>query len=145
MDLKRIYQKTDKGEEELRTRKYNLPQTLRQILIVVDGKSSIAKILEKAAGFPNVGQSLEELAAQGFIQPDETITFSGIKDELISIARQTLGADAEKVIAKIKDAPNSKEGLEATMNSCKKYVKLVIDESKAEELIRKCSEIMSRL
>lgn len=145
MDLKRIYQKTAKGEEELRTRKYNLPQTLRQILIVIDGKSSIAKVLEKAAGFPNVGQSLEELAAQGFIQPDETITFAGIKDELISIARQTLGADAEKVIAKIKDAPNSKEGLEATMNSCKKYVKLVIDESKAEELIRKCSEIMSRL
>ncbi len=145
MDPKKIYQKTDKGAEELRTRKYNLPQNLRQVLIFVDGKSNITKILEKAAGFPNVGQSLEELAAQGFIQIDDTVTFAGIKDELIAMAQQTLGADAEKVIAKIKDAPDSKEGLQATMDNCKKYVKLVIDEKKAEELIRKCSEIMSQL
>lgn len=145
MDPKKIYQKTAKGEEELRTRKYNIPQNLRQVLIFVDGKSNITKILEKAAGFPNVGQSLEELAMQGFIQLDETVTFAGIKDELIATARQTLGADAEKVIAKIKDAPETKEGLQTTMDNCKKYVKLVIDEKKAEELIQKCSEIMSRL
>lgn len=145
MDPKKIYQKTDKGAEELRTRKYNLPQNLRQVLIFVDGKSNIAKVLEKASGFPNVGQSLEELAVQGFIQLDETVTFAVIKDDLIATARQTLGADAEKVIARIKDAPETKEGLRATMDNCKKYVKLVIDEKKAEELIRKCSEIMSRL
>lgn len=145
MDVKRIYQKTDKGEEELRTRKFGLPQNLRQILIFVDGKSNITKVLEKAAGFPSVVQSLEQLAAQGFIQIDDTVNFAGIKDELIATAQQTLGADAEKVIAKIKDAPETKEGLQATMDNCKKYVKLVIDEKKAEELILKCSEIMSRL
>jgi hypothetical protein len=145
MDPKKIYLKTAKGEEELRTRKYNIPQNLRQVLIFVDGKSNITKILEKAAGFPNVGQSLEELAQQGYIQLDDTVTFAGIKDELIATARQTLGSDAEKVISKIKDAPDTKEGLQATVNSCKKLVKLVIDEKKAEELIRKCSEIMSRL
>lgn len=145
MDPKKIYLKTAKGEEELRTRKYNIPQNLRQVLIFVDGRSNITKILEKAAGFPNVGQSLEDLAQQGFIQLDDTVTFAGIKDELIATARQTLGVDAEKVIAKIKDAPDTKEGLQATMNSCKKLVKLVIDEKKAEELILKCSAIMSRL
>lgn len=145
MDPKKVYQKTSKGEEELRTRKYNIPQNLRQILIFVDGKSNITKILEKAAGFPNVGQSLEELAVQGFIHFDETVTFASIKEELIATAQQILGADAEKVIAKIKDAPDTKEGLQATTNSCMKLVKLVIDEKKAEEMIRKCSEIMSRL
>ena len=145
MDPKKIYQKTDKGEEELQTRKYNIPQNLRQVLILVDGKSNITKILEKAVRFPNVDQSLEELARQGFIRLDETVTIAGIKDELIATARQTLGADAEKVIAKIKNAPDSKEGIQATMNSCKKLVKLIIDEKKAEELIRMCSEIMARL
>jgi DNA-binding PadR family transcriptional regulator len=145
MDPKRVYQKTDKGEEELRTRKYGIPQHLRQVLIFVDGRSNIAKILEKAAGFPNVGQSLDELTQQGFIRLDETVTITGIKSELIETAKQTLGADAEKIIAKIKDAPETKEGLQATMSSCKKLVRLVIDEKKAEELIQKCSEIMSRL
>lgn len=110
MDQKKIYQKTEKGRDELRTRKYNIPQNLRQVLIFVDGKSNIAKVLEKAAGFPNVGQSLEELAMQEFIQLDETVTFAGIKDELIATARQTLGNDAEKVIAKIKAAPENERG-----------------------------------
>lgn len=145
MDPKRVYQKTDKGEEELRIRKYGIPQHLRQVLIFVDGRSNIAKILEKAAGFPNVGRSLEELAQQGFIRLDETVTIGGIKSELIETAKQILGADAEKIISKIKDAPETKEGLQATISSCKKFVKLVIDEQKAEELIQKCSEIMSRL
>jgi len=145
MDPKKVYQKTEQGEEELRTRKYGLLQNLRQVLIFVDGKSNITKILEKAAGFPNVGQSLEELSKQGFIHIDETVTFAGIKDELIATAQQTLGSDAEKIIAKIKDAPETKEGLQKTMDNCRKFVKLVIDEKKADELIRKCSEIMSRL
>jgi len=145
MDPKKVYQKTAKGEEELLTRKYGLPQNLRQVLIFVDGKSNITRVLEKAARFPNVGQALEELAQRGFIQLDETVTFAGIKDELIATARQTLGADAEKVITKIKDAPETKEGLQTTMDNCRKFVKLVIDEKKAEELIRKCSEIMLRL
>jgi hypothetical protein len=48
------------------------------VLIFVDSKSNIAKVLEKASGFANVGQSLEELAVQGFIQLDETVTFAGI-------------------------------------------------------------------
>lgn len=145
MDPKKVYKKTEKGEEELRTRKCGLPQNLRQVLIFVDGKSNITKILEKAAGFPNVGQALEELSLQGFIHLDEAVTLAGIKEELIDIAQLTLGSDAEKVIAKIKDAPDTKEGLQKTMDNCKKFVKLVIDEKKADELILKCSEVMSRL
>ncbi|HSQ77843.1 MAG TPA: hypothetical protein VLN91_03025 [Nitrospirota bacterium] len=82
---------------------------------------------------------------QGFIEADRTATVAAVKDELIGMARQTLGADAEKVVAKITDAQETKQGLEAAIASCKKLVRLTIDEKKAEELINKCSELLGRL
>jgi DNA-binding PadR family transcriptional regulator len=145
MNPKRIYKKTEKGMEEINSRKYGISQNLRHVLIFVDGKSDISKILEKGAGFPNIEQHLEDLASQGFIQSDDLTTISAIKDELIAVAQQTLGPDAEKIITKLRDAHETKEGLEETVSSCKRLVRLVIDEKKAEELMSRCSAILARL
>jgi hypothetical protein len=145
MDPKTILKKTDKGEEEIRTRKYGISQPLRQILIFVDGKAMASKIIEKAAGLPDVSRSLDELTRQGFIRADETVTAAMVKQDLIAMARDMLGADAEKVVSKITDAPETKEGLEAVTAACKKLVRITIDEKKAEELMSRCSAIMSRL
>lgn len=145
MNPKTVFKKSDKGEEELRTRKYGISQNLRQVLIFVDGETAVSKVLEKTAGLPQVDRSLEELERQGFIEADSTATVAAVKDELIAMARKTLGADAEKVVAKITDAQETKQGLEAAIASCKKLVRLTIDEKKAEELINKCSELLGRL
>jgi DNA-binding PadR family transcriptional regulator len=145
MNPKKIYKKTEKGQEEINSRKYGLSQNLRHVLIFVDGKSDVSKILEKGAGFPNIEQHLEDLANQGFIQSDDLTTISAIKEQLIAVAQQTLGPDAEKIITKLRDAHETKEGLEETVNSCKRLVRLVIDEKKAEELMSRCSAILSRL
>jgi len=45
------------------------------------------------------------------------------------------------VFIKIETAPDTKEAMEEVLNNCKKIVKLMIDEKKAEELIRKCNEL----
>ncbi len=145
MTPKTIFKKSDKGEEEIRTRKYGVSQHLRQVLIFIDGETAVSKILEKTAGLPHVDRSLEELERQGFIEADRTATVAAVKDELLAMARQTLGADAEKVVAKITDAQETKQGLEAAIASCKKLVRLTIDEKKAEELINKCSELLGQL
>jgi DNA-binding transcriptional regulator YhcF (GntR family) len=145
MNPKIIFRKSNKGEEELRTRKFGISQNLRQVLIFVDGETAVSKILEKTAGLPHVDRSLEELERQGFIEADRTATVAAVKDELIAMARQMLGADAEKVVAKIADARETKQDLEAAIAGCKKLVRLTIDEKKAEELINKCSELLGRL
>jgi len=144
MGHRTVYTKTAKGEEEIATRKYGLSQDLRRVLIFVDGASNVSKILSKGAGLPRIEQCLEELAQQGFVQADAAGASISVKDELVEAAQQILGNDAKKIITKIKDAPESKEGLEETLNSCKKLVRLVIDEKKAEELFRRCSEIIAR-
>ena len=104
MNPKRVFKKTAKGQEEMTSRKYGLSQNLRHVLIFVDGVADVAKILEKGSGCPNIEQHLEELASQGFIQSDDLTSISVIKEELIAAAKETLGPDAEKIVAKLKDA-----------------------------------------
>jgi hypothetical protein len=59
-----VYEKTPKGNEEIHSRKFNLPQKLRTVLIVVDGKKNLQAIINQ---FGPVGESLDELERQGFI------------------------------------------------------------------------------
>ncbi len=144
MDTGIIYFKTEKGESEIGSRTFGLPANLRRVLILVDGLSSVQKIMEKGAGMQDIAQTLAELERQGFIRPKERYPAAQIKDELIRTARLILGENAEKIVGKIKDAPDTAEGLEQTVANCKKLVKLAIDETKADELSKKCSEILKR-
>jgi hypothetical protein len=145
MDQIRVFMRTAKGEEEMRSRTYGLSLEARRVLICIDGKSSISKIREKSLGLVNVEQLLASLASQGYIQVDETETIVNTKNELIAIAQQVLGVDAEKIIGKIRDTPATREGIEAAVHSCQKIVRLLIDQKKAEELKRMSLDILSRL
>ena len=142
MNNKTVYAKTEKGEEELRTRKTGLDLPLRRVLILVDGSSNVDKVIEKGQGLPDITSSLETLLNDGYIVTSSNGSGRDIKADLIRIAQQTLGKDAEKVIKKIQKSPDSSEALRATIEECKKLVKLVIDEKKAEELSKRCLEII---
>ncbi|HEY8609501.1 MAG TPA: hypothetical protein VIM12_20485 [Noviherbaspirillum sp.] len=63
-----IYDKTDKGREEISTRKYGLAAKLRPLLVMVDGKHSDTDLLAKVSGLGLGPDSLAELSAAGFIQ-----------------------------------------------------------------------------
>ncbi|HDO21808.1 MAG TPA: hypothetical protein ENG86_03005, partial [Nitrospirae bacterium] len=60
--------KTEKGEEEIKSRKYSVPLSLRHVLILIDGKSNAVKILEKGRGLPDIMNSLDELVTRGLIE-----------------------------------------------------------------------------
>jgi len=146
MNPNTVYKKTEKGTEEINTRKYGLSQELRRVLIFIDGKSTVSKILVKAVGFANIEKHLEELARQGFVHAEEAgVSVATIKAELIATAQQILGPDAERIVGKLKKAHESKEALEDTVSNCKRLVRLVIDEKKADELVRRSTEILGKL
>lgn len=144
MDPRNIYKKTGKGDEEIRTRAFGLPSGLRRVLILVDGSSTVQEIVEKGTGLQDIPQFLGELEKQGYICPLEVYPTARIKEELIAAATRTLGNNAETVVRKIKEAPDTREGLEAAVAGCKKLVKLVIDEKKADDLAKECAEILGR-
>ncbi len=63
-----IYDKTDKGREEIATRKWQLPSRMRSLLVLIDGKKTDAEIVQKIGGLGLNLQSLQELQDKEFIQ-----------------------------------------------------------------------------
>lgn len=63
------FQKTEKGREEIATRKYGLSLRLRSILLLIDGKRTCEELVQ---AYPGLGLSdalLNDLEGQGFISP----------------------------------------------------------------------------
>ncbi len=63
-----IFDKTDKGREEIISRKYRLASRLRTLLVMVDGKHSSDDLLSKVASLGLNQASIDELEQAGFIQ-----------------------------------------------------------------------------
>jgi hypothetical protein len=63
-----IFDKTDKGREEIITRKYRLASRLRSLLVLIDGKKTTNDLLQKVAGLGLDMQSLTDLLDGGFIE-----------------------------------------------------------------------------
>jgi len=63
-----IFDKTDKGREEIATRKHHLQSRLRTLLVLIDGKQTTADLLSKVAGLGLTADSITELVENGFIQ-----------------------------------------------------------------------------
>ena len=63
-----IFDKTDKGREEIITRKYRLQHRLRSLLVLIDGKKTTPELLQKVSGLGLDMQSLEELVDGEFIE-----------------------------------------------------------------------------
>ncbi len=145
MDSATVFARTVKGEEELKTRRYGLSLEDRRGLILVDGKSNYGLLQKKAMGLSDLEACLKTLLESGFIAITKKAGWGGLKEELITVAVEILGEkNADRVIKKIQAAPDTKEGIEETVKGCKKLVKLVIDEKKADKLITKCAEVMAR-
>jgi hypothetical protein len=62
-----VYEKTENGNDEIKTRKYNLSQKLRTLLIVVDGKKDRGAILNQFSLMQGSSAVLDELEQKGFI------------------------------------------------------------------------------
>lgn len=62
-----VFDKTDKGREEIATRKYHIPARMRALLLLVDGKRTFDQLLGNVAGLGLDHTSIDELVAQDLI------------------------------------------------------------------------------
>jgi hypothetical protein len=63
----RIYDKTDKGREEIATRKYQVPPKLRTLLVMIDGRHTLGSLLKNFAALGLSDENVEALLRQGYI------------------------------------------------------------------------------
>lgn len=158
MDSTLILVKTGKGVEEIKSRSFGLPQTLRALLIMADGSISMAGLLTRTAAIPKAEESIEWLVREGFI---ESVSPSGRRpappaspagaqgaslaprQALIAITRELLGPDAPKVLQRLEEAGESPTELNAAVERCNKFIKLTIDEKKAAQFLKACQALLA--
>lgn len=63
-----FYDKTDKGRDEISSRKYQLSPKLRPLLVMIDGKHSSDELLKRLAAVGLDRSHLDELLKAGFIE-----------------------------------------------------------------------------
>ena len=63
-----IFDKSDKGREEIITRKYKLANRLRTLLVLIDGKQSSDELLAKVVSLGLTEANILELEQLGYIQ-----------------------------------------------------------------------------
>ncbi|HQU16047.1 MAG: hypothetical protein B7Z66_01020 [Chromatiales bacterium 21-64-14] len=172
MDIKTTFVKTTKGKDEIERRSAGLAFKQRRVLILVDGKSTVADLQSKSAGMADLADVLEELLHAGYVEPvgggagavvsapiqspaaradpgdsaasgAATPGAAAKKDRLIQVATEILGADGDKVIKKLRAAPDTDEGLRSCLDACRKVIRLTVDEAKADELYLRGRQTLS--
>jgi hypothetical protein len=64
-----IFVKTDAGRDEIKSRALGLPMSIRAILLMIDGRRSVASMRSIIAGSKAPPDVLDSLFAQGLIEP----------------------------------------------------------------------------
>jgi hypothetical protein len=155
MDSHSVYAKTAKGKEEVATRAYKLAFKQRALLIMVDGATTAADIIAKAAHLGDVESMLRQLEAQGFVgsldgaaslqttgdepaqptahtsrQPQKTLP--ALKLIAIDSLHNALGPDAELFSHKIEDSTSVEEFM-VNASACRDMIKDLVGDNAAGE------------
>ena len=161
-----IYAKTPKGLEELTHRTAAVPQKLRSVLILVDGKTRCAELVQKCSFIPQCEEHLAWLEANGYIQragmgaspgpvapsaaaspspaPMPAPAARSPRLALIDLAHELLGAHAGAVVQRLQDTDDQHDALVQTLERCHKLIRLSIDEKKAEQFRQRGSVLLAR-
>lgn len=119
MDHNATYRKTEKGLEEIKTRAAGLPVKLRSVLILIDGKTSLAELLPRTPLAPDAYPQLDLLLESGLIEvaaPAPAAAPAAAGPDLKALQRQVcrallnlLGPEADRLTIRIETAASLDE------------------------------------
>jgi hypothetical protein len=123
-----IYAKTEDGVREIKERKLSLPVALRSLLIMIDGKATVAQVLERARALRADEQALAVLERAGLIakrfsapsvtdteaaatprSEDEAHRFVAAQRKLSDLINQHLGLRGYLLIMRLERASNLRD------------------------------------
>lgn len=123
-----IYAKTEEGIREVKERKLSLPIALRSLLIMIDGKSTVAEVLERARALGVDEESILALARAGLVAKrfsapsdatgpaasvprteDEAQRFVALQRRLSDLINQHLGLRGYLLIMRLERASNLRD------------------------------------
>ena len=101
MDPQVVLARTPQGAEALSKHEHDLPRALRHALILVDGRSTVAKLEQRGAIIPDFTAALRDLVARGFVAP------VGHNHTASYVAAQAGGANGQSLSTPLTDSFDS--------------------------------------
>lgn len=119
-----VYDKTDKGREEIATRKYHLPPRLRTLLVMIDGKRTLDTLMNDLGAIGLNEASFHQLVNEEYIrlvngspvsntvpsQPSAPVQAAPAAASAPAVVRETAPAAAQPVPQRQHDAPVMSDG-----------------------------------
>lgn len=131
MNPQSVLVKTDKGVDEIETRRHKLDHRLRALLLVVNGAVTVAELCKNFARFGNVPSMLQQLAADGFVtEPAADGSLDTARRELAAWVMDALGPESLPMAAEIEKCA-SKRALRAYLESQRKLFEVTLNKTKA--------------
>lgn len=123
-----IFDKTDKGREEIATRCHRLAPRLRTLLVLIDGKHDSTHLLEKVKGLGLDERGIAELLESGFIQelPEGTPVPSALGPNNPSPAPVPVAAPTDTAIPSGAILPTGENQFEAIYHFYNETIKSTI-------------------
>lgn len=143
MDPNTILSKTDKGREEIETRKYKLEQRLRAVLITINGKLTAGELARQFSQTSDINAQLDKLLREGFVQEplDESARLKPARAELSKLITAALGPDGENIAMKIEGAKSMAE-LRAYLESRRPLLDGALSKDKAAAFWAKVAALL---
>ena len=101
MELQAALAKTEKGIEEIETRKHKLDHRSRALLLVVNGKKTGEDLVQEFARFGGVPAMLEQLLRDGFIRAERP--FPDVRRDVASCVYEALGPDSDVITQEVEN------------------------------------------
>jgi hypothetical protein len=111
VDPKTVLSKTDKGRDEIETRKYKLDQRLRAVLITVNGKLTAGELVRQFSQTTDINAQLDKLVREGFVQQplDDSARLKQARAGISALISAALGPDGEGIALKVESAKSTEE------------------------------------
>jgi hypothetical protein len=152
-----IFSRTRKGDEILQGDRQAITHDLRRALLAIDGKTSVANLVKSVFWVKNLDDVLRELYTLGYIDcGDFNIVNDGtgaklsaedetsMKVQLVALAWEMLGKNAERMIKKFEETNGSPDALEQVLLACGKIIKLTISQPLAETFVQRGRKIIGK-
>lgn len=150
MNPDQVFQKSDKGREEIAKRTLRLEARRRTLLILVDGNSDAANLAEKAAQLGDAMALLQSLWTEGFIEPVGGVAAAAeaaatgtladgsleeLKRNACSEIGRLMGPDGDAVALKLERA-TTREAFLAEARKAHDILKAFLGPKKAEQFAK---------
>jgi hypothetical protein len=130
MNSQSVLVKTDKGVDEIETRRHKLDHRLRALLLVVNGSVTVAELCKNFARFGNVPSMLQQLASHGFVEePSADSGLETARRELAAWVMNSLGPESLPMAAEIEKCA-SKRALRTYLESQRELFEMSLNKTK---------------